>query len=55
MSKLQVDEIVNKEDNGSVTLPRGAIVTGVATSTVLMEQATRIIGDYSRRKCITCT
>jgi|TARA_B000000441_G_scaffold36447_1_gene23685 hypothetical protein len=33
MSKLQVDEIVNKEDNGSVTLPRGAIVTGVATAT----------------------
>ena len=33
MSKLQVDEIVNKEDTGSVTLPRGAIVTGVATAT----------------------
>ena len=35
MSKLQVDEIVNKEDTGSVTLPRGAIVTGVATATSL--------------------
>ena len=33
MSKLQVDEIVNKEDTGSVTLPRGAVVTGVTTST----------------------
>ena len=33
MSKLQVDEIVNKEDTGSVTLSRGAIVTGVATAT----------------------
>ena len=33
MSNLQVDEIVNKEDTGSVTLPRGAIVTGVATAT----------------------
>ena len=33
MSKLQVDEIVNKEDTGSVSLPRGAVVTGVTTST----------------------
>ncbi len=33
MSKLQVDEIVNKEDTGSVTLPKGAVVTGVTTST----------------------
>ena len=33
MSKLQVDEIVNKEDTGSVALPRGAVVTGVATAT----------------------
>jgi hypothetical protein len=33
MSKLQVDEIVNKEDTSSVSLPRGAVVTGVATAT----------------------
>ena len=33
MSKLQVDEIVNKEDTGSVALPKGAVVTGVATAT----------------------
>ena len=33
MSKLQVDEIVNKEDTSSVALPRGAVVTGVTTST----------------------
>ena len=33
MSKLQVDEIVNKEDTSSVALPRGAVVTGVATAT----------------------
>lgn len=33
MSKLQVDEIVNKEDTSSVALPRGVVVTGVTTST----------------------
>ena len=33
MSKLQVDNIVNKADNGAPTLSRGAIVTGVATAT----------------------
>ena len=33
MSKIQVDEIVNKEDTGSPTLPKGVVVTGVATAT----------------------
>ena len=33
MSKLQVNDIVNKDDNGSPTFPKGAIVTGVATAT----------------------
>lgn len=33
MSKLQVDDIVNKEDTGSVGFSRGAVVTGVTTST----------------------
>jgi|TARA_B100000035_G_scaffold3625_1_gene3218 hypothetical protein len=33
MSKLQVDNIVNKADNGSPTLSKGAIVTGVCTAT----------------------
>ena len=33
MSKLQVDEIVNKEDTSSVAFPKGAVVTGVATAT----------------------
>ena len=32
MSKLQVDDIVNKDDNGSVGFSRGAVVTGVATA-----------------------
>ena len=33
MSKLQVDDIVNKDDNGSVGFSRGAVITGVATAT----------------------
>jgi hypothetical protein len=33
MSKIQVDQIVNKEDTGSPTLPKGVVVTGVTTST----------------------
>ena len=33
MSKLQVDDIVNKGDNGPVGFSKGANVTGVATAT----------------------
>ena len=33
MSKLQVNDIVNKDDNGSVGFSRGAVITGVATAT----------------------
>ena len=33
MSKLQVDDIVNKGDNGAPGFGKGAIVTGVATAT----------------------
>ena len=33
MSKLQVDDIVNKSDNGSPGFSRGVVVTGVATAT----------------------
>jgi len=33
MSKLQVDDIVNKEDTGSPGFSKGAVVTGVCTAT----------------------
>ena len=33
MSKLQVNDIVNKDDDGSVGFSHGAVVTGVATAT----------------------
>jgi len=44
MSKLQVDDIVNKEDNGSVGFSRGAVVTGVCTATSFSGGAS---GDFS--------
>ena len=33
MSKIQVDEIVNKEDTGAPTFTKGVSITGVATAT----------------------
>ena len=33
MSKLQVDDIVNKDDTSAVGFSKGAVVTGVATAT----------------------
>jgi hypothetical protein len=33
MSKLQVNDIVNKDDDGSVGFSKGTVVTGVATAT----------------------
>ena len=33
MSKLQVNDIVNKDDDGSVGFSRGTVVTGIATAT----------------------
>ena len=44
MSKLQVDDIVNKDDTGSVGFSRGVVVTGVMTATSFSGGA---IGDFS--------
>jgi hypothetical protein len=40
MSKIQVDTIVNKDDNGAPDFPNGATVTGIVT-------ATSFVGDGS--------
>ena len=46
MSKLQVDDIVNKDDTGSVGFSRGAVVTGVATATTFSGALTgNVTGD----------
>ena len=48
MSKLQVDDIVNKDDNGSVGFSRGAVVTGVATATTFSGALTgNVTGDVA--------
>ena len=51
MSKLQVDDIVNKGDDGSVGFSRGAVVTGVATATGVnvtgVVTATTFLGDVT--------
>ena len=46
MSKLQVNDIVNKDDDGSVGFSRGAVVTGVATATA----ATLKVGSAITRR-----
>ena len=33
MSKLQVDDIVNKDDDGCPSFSKGAVISGVATAT----------------------
>ena len=43
MSKLQVDDIVNKDDTGSVGFSRGAVVTGVTTSTSFSGSASGLV------------
>ena len=45
MSKLQVNDIVNKGDDGSVGFSRGAVVTGVATATSFVSGA--LTGDVT--------
>ena len=48
MSKLQVDDIVNKDDTGSVGFSRGAVVTGVATATTFSGALTgNVAGDVT--------
>ena len=51
MSKLQVNDIVNKDDDGSVGFSRGAVVTGVATATGVnvtgVITATTFLGDVT--------
>ena len=37
MSRIQVDNIFDKEGAGAPTFPAGVVVTGVSTATVLME------------------
>lgn len=44
MSKIQVDTIVNKDDNGAPDFPSGVTVTGVVTATSLSVSGNATIG-----------
>ena len=44
MSKIQVDTIVNKDDNGAPNFPFGASVTGIITATTLSVSGNATIG-----------
>ena len=47
MSKIQVDTIVNKNDNGAPSFPYGASVTGVITATTFSGNATGLSATAS--------
>ena len=47
MSKLQVDDIVNKDDTGSAGFSRGIVVTGVTTSTSFVGNVTGNVSGSS--------
>jgi len=55
MSKLQVDDIVNKDDTGSVGFSRGAVVTGVMTATSFSGDGSGLTGVASTDNIITGT
>ena len=57
MSKIQVDTIVNKNDNGAPTFTNGVVVTGVITATDAnvtgIVSATSFVGSGSSLTGIT--
>tara|TARA_B100000085_G_scaffold236253_1_gene224832 strand:- start:284 stop:616 length:333 start_codon:yes stop_codon:yes gene_type:complete len=55
MSKLQVDDIVNKDDTGSVGFSKGVVVTGVVTATSFSGNGSGLIGVASTDNIITGT
>jgi hypothetical protein len=44
MSKIQVDTIVNKDDNGAPDFPFGASVTGIVTATSFSGDGSNLSG-----------
>ena len=55
MSKLQVNDIVNKDDDGSVGFSKGAVVTGVVTATSFVGSGEGLTGVASTDNIITGT
>jgi len=44
MSKIQVDDIVNKDDNGAPSFPYGAVATGIVTATSFSGNGSNLTG-----------
>ena len=55
MSKIQVDTIVNKDDNGSPSFPYGATVTGVVTATTFSGNITGVAATFTGNVSIAGT
>ena len=55
MSKLQVDDIVNKDDTGSAGFSRGVVVTGVTTSTSFVGNVTGNVTGNTSGSSGSCT
>ena len=55
MSKLQVDTIVNKNDDGAPTLTRGAVVTGIITATTFSGNITGVAATFTGNVSIAGT
>ena len=55
MSKLQVDDIVNKDDTGSAGFSRGVVVTGVTTSTSFVGNVTGNVTGNASGSSGSCT
>ena len=55
MSKIQVDTIVNKDDNGSPSFPYGSTVTGVITATTFRGNITGVAATFTGNVSIAGT
>jgi len=55
MSKIQVDTIVNKDDNGSPSFPYGTTVTGVITATTFRGNITGVAATFTGNVSIAGT
>ena len=55
MSKIQVDTIVNKDDNGSPSFPYGTTVTGVVTATTFSGNITGVAATFTGNVSIAGT
>ncbi len=55
MSKIQVDTIVNKDDNGAPSFPSGATVTGVITATTFSGNITGAAATFTGNVSIAGT